>query len=109
VMTKVRFDRLDPRILPEMSAKVVFLSQPATDADQKPVIAVNPRAVAERDGKKVVFRIQGNTVEMVSVTPARTLGDALELSAPALKSGDKLVLNPGPRLADGAKVSVAVK
>lgn len=109
VMTKVRFDTLDPRILPEMSAKVVFLSQPATDADQKPVIAVNPKAMAERDGKKVVFRIQGDSVEMVQVTPARMLGDALELDAPALKPGEKVVLNPAPQLAGGAKVTVAGK
>jgi HlyD family secretion protein len=27
VMTKIRFEKLDPRILPEMSAKVSFLSQ----------------------------------------------------------------------------------
>lgn len=26
VMTKVRFEQLDPRVLPEMSAKVSFLS-----------------------------------------------------------------------------------
>ena len=30
VMTKVRFDAIDPRILPEMSAKVSFLSQDVT-------------------------------------------------------------------------------
>jgi HlyD family secretion protein len=51
VMTKIRFEKLDARILPEMSAKVSFLSQAATDADQKPVLAVNPKAVVERDGQ----------------------------------------------------------
>ena len=30
VMTKVRFDEIDPRVLPEMSAKVSFLSQEVT-------------------------------------------------------------------------------
>ena len=35
VMTKIRFEKLDPRILPEMSAKVTILSQPASDADQQ--------------------------------------------------------------------------
>ena len=30
VMTKVKFDAIDPRILPEMSAKVSFLSQEVT-------------------------------------------------------------------------------
>jgi hypothetical protein len=43
VMTKIRFEKLDPRILPEMSAKVSFLSQAATDADQKPCWRSTPR------------------------------------------------------------------
>jgi HlyD family secretion protein len=107
VMTKVRFEKLDPRILPEMSAKVSFLSRPATDADQKPVTAVNPKAVAERDGKKVVFRVKDDHVEAVPVTPGRTLGDALELTGSALKSGEKVVLSPDAKLHDGAKVSIA--
>ena len=41
VMTKIRFEN-SIRILPEMSAKVTILSQPATDADQKAVLTVNP-------------------------------------------------------------------
>ena len=41
VMTKIRFEMLDARILPEMSAKVSFLSRPASNEDQKPVIAVS--------------------------------------------------------------------
>ena len=109
VMTKVRFEKLDPRILPEMSAKVVFLSQRAGDADQQPVVAVNPKTVVERDGKKLVLRIAGDTLEAVPVTPGRTLGDALEITGNVLKSGDRLVLSPGDKLAAGSKVTVAGK
>ncbi|HEY7787969.1 MAG TPA: efflux RND transporter periplasmic adaptor subunit, partial [Casimicrobiaceae bacterium] len=36
VMTKVKFDQIDPRVLPEMSAKVSFLSQDVTPEQQKP-------------------------------------------------------------------------
>ncbi len=110
VMTKVRFEKLDARVLPEMSAKVVFLSQPATDADQKPVIAVNPKAIVERDGKKVVLRIgKENLVEAVPVTLGRTLGDAVEITGGGLKSGEKLVLSPPDALKAGAKVAVVTK
>ena len=55
VMTKVQFDAIDPRVLPEMSAKVAFLSQEVTPEQQKPFIGVNAGAVAIRDGKPVVF------------------------------------------------------
>lgn len=108
VMTKIRFEKLDSRILPEMSAKVTILSQAATDADQKPVLTVNPKAIVERQGKKMVFRIKDDTVEAINVTPARKIGDNLEITG-ELKSGDKLVLNPDTKLEAGKKVTVASK
>ena len=113
VMTKVRFEQIDPRVLPEMSAKVVFLSQRPGEADFKPVLAVNPKTVVEREGRKAVLRINTvngeATLEAVPVTPGRTLGDALEIAGGALKAGDKLVLSPGEKLASGARVTVAGK
>jgi HlyD family secretion protein len=49
VMTKLRFEQLDARVLPEMSAKAVFLSQRASDAEMQPVLAAPPKALdAER-------------------------------------------------------------
>src|SRR4029078_3148129 len=48
VMTKVRFNELDPRVLPEMSAKVSFLSRAIGAEDQRPLAAVNPDAIVER-------------------------------------------------------------
>ena len=107
VMTKVRFEQLDPRILPEMSAKVVFLSQAPSADDARPVTAVNPKTVVERDGRTVVLRLVGSSVEVVPVTRGRTLGDALEVTGGALKPGDRLVLAPPEKLAAGARVSVS--
>jgi RND family efflux transporter MFP subunit len=108
VMTKIRFEKLDERILPEMSAKVTILSQPATDADQQPLLAVNPKAVVERDGKKQVLRVKDDVVEAVDVTPGRKIGDSLEITG-ALKSGDKLVLSPPDKLVSGGQVVVSTK
>jgi HlyD family secretion protein len=108
VMTKIRFEKLDARILPEMSAKVTILSQAVSDADQKPVLALNPKAVIERDGKKWVFRIKDDTVEAVAVTLGRKIGDNLEFTGD-LKSGDKLVVSPTEKIKAGAKIVVASK
>jgi RND family efflux transporter MFP subunit len=108
VVTKIRFEKLDPRILPEMSAKVSILSQPATDADQQPVLAVNPKALVQRDGKQQVWRVKDDTVEAVEVRLGRKIGDSQEITG-GLKSGDKLVLSPSPKLAAGAKIAVATK
>ena len=109
VMTKIRFEALDARILPEMSAKVSFLSRPATADDQKPVIALNPKAVVQRDGKPVVFRLTGETVEQVPVTLGRQIGDLQEVTGGSLKSGERVVLAPDAKLAAGALVTVTAK
>lgn len=109
VMTKVRFEQLDPRILPEMSAKVSFLSQAVSAADQQPVLAVPPQAIVPRDGREVVFRIGADDkASAVTVAKGRTLGDVVELrQAGGLKAGDRLVLSPPEGLKDQARVKVA--
>jgi HlyD family secretion protein len=110
VMTKIQFDVIDPRVLPEMSAKVSFLSQPITAADQQPVMAVNPTAVVERDGATVVYRYVKDgtkeTVEIVPVKAGRKLGDLRELTG-QVKTGDKLVLDPAKDLRPGSPVKLA--
>ncbi len=109
VMTKVRFERIDPRVLPEMSAKVVLLSQRPAAADMAPVLAVNPKAVVQRDGRPTVLRLDGEVLQALPVTPGRTLGDALEITGADLKAGDRLVLSPADALVQGSRVTVAGK
>ena len=113
VTTKVRFDRLDDRILPDMSAKVSFLSKKVDQAANQPAIAVSPDAVVTRDGKSVVFRLrtQGDatTVEALPVTIGKAYPDAVEITSGNLKSGDKLVVRPGTKIVDGTAVVVQVK
>src|SRR6478609_4814202 len=75
VMTKVSFDEIDPRVLPEMSAKVSFLSQEVTPAEQKPLLAVNRDAIVERDGRTVVLVVRDGRASAVPVTPGAKVGD----------------------------------
>lgn len=108
VMTKIRFEQLDPRILPEMAARVVFLSQAASEADRRPVMALNPKAVVEREGRRVVLRIGADErLEAVPVTVGRTLGDVVEIAPGTLKPGERVVLAPADTLAAGTRVTVA--
>ena len=81
VMTKVQFDAIDPRVLPEMSAKVSFLSRPVTPEQQKPLTAVHPDALAQRDGKTVVFVVRDGKAAEVTVTPGRKIGDLTAIAA----------------------------
>jgi len=108
VMTKVRFDAVDPRVLPEMSAKVSFLSQAVTAEEQKPVLAVNPDAMAQRDGKTVVYVLRDNRTVEVPVVPGRKITDVTAIAGD-VKSGEKAVLRPAPDLTGGVLVKSAAK
>jgi RND family efflux transporter MFP subunit len=108
VMTKVRFDQIDPRILPEMSAKVSFLSQEVTAAQQEPLLAVNPDAVVQRDGRSVVFIMRDGRAVAVPVTAGIKVGDAIAVRGD-VKSGDKAIAKPPASLQDGALVKIAAK
>jgi RND family efflux transporter MFP subunit len=108
VMTKVKFDAIDPRILPEMSAKVSFLSQEVTAAEQKPLLAVSPDAIVQRDGRSVVFVMRDGHAVAVPVTPGVKVGDATAVAGD-VKSGEKAIVKPSASLQDGALVKIAGK
>ncbi|MBS0321270.1 MAG: efflux RND transporter periplasmic adaptor subunit [Proteobacteria bacterium] len=108
VTTKVKFDAIDPRILPEMSAKVAFLSQEITADDQKPLLAVAADAIVERDGRSVVFIVADEHAKVVPVTRGAKVGDLVAITG-ELKSGERAVSKPAPDLAAGAAVRVATK
>lgn len=106
VMTKVSFDEIDSRVLPEMSAKVSFLSQEVSAAQQKPLLAVSPDAIVQRDGRSVVFVIREGRASAVPVSAGAKVGDMTAITGD-LKSGDKVVMKPAPSLANGALVKIA--
>ena len=106
VMTKVKFDAIDPRILPEMSAKVSFLSQDVTTEQQKPMVAVAADAIVQRDGRAVVFVIRDGVATAVPVTTGKKVGDLTGIEG-AVKSGEKVVQKPAENLSSGALVKVA--
>lgn len=105
VMVKVRFLQPDHRVLPEMSARVAFLAHPLGPGDQTARTAVPPTAVAERDGRRVVFVVAGQRVSARPVTVGARVGDLLELTA-GVKAGERIALKPVAKLNDGTKIKV---
>ena len=91
-MTKVKFDAIDPRILPEMSAKVSFLSQEVTAEQQKPMVAVAADAIVQRDGRAVVFVIKDGKAGRAGDAAASSR--RLTAIAGDVKSGDKVGAKP---------------
>jgi HlyD family secretion protein len=109
VLVRIGFDRLDPRILPDMGVKVTFLR--ADDPGSRAASAAQPMTLAPRtairqDGTaSVAFVLRGDVVERRAVQVGGTDGDRLEIRA-GLAPGDRVVLSPPADLADGAKVVV---
>jgi RND family efflux transporter MFP subunit len=108
VMVKVRFLDKNPGILPEMSAKVAFLSRPVTAADQKPRTAMSQAALVHKKEKATVFLVKGDRAIETPITLGEKIGDMVEVLDGA-KAGEQVVLNPPTQLKNGYKIKVAEK
>ena len=108
VLVKVGFIDDDPRILPEMSAKVAFLSRPPEASEEKARIAVSASAVVVRAGRSVVFVVREEKAYLTPVVLGERLGDMEEVAS-GVKAGDRVVMNPPPSLKDGARVAITQK
>jgi len=107
VLVKIKFLDRDERVLPDMSAKVAFLEREVPASDRKPVTAVPKQALVERDGGKFVFVLKDGKAVRTKVEIGRALGDLVEVSG--VTAGEKVVVKPLDKLADGARVKVDQK
>ena len=105
VLTKVKFNQLDPRVLPEMSAKAAFLSRPLKDDEERPFLGIPLSALKKAGKQDIVFKINDAIANSVSVKVGRSWDDTVEILS-GLKEGDTVVLSPGERLESGRRVSV---
>jgi len=108
VMVKIRFIDSDNRILPEMSAKVAFLSREVMSGEGKPRTVVYPAAIVDRKDKKAVFLITDNRVTETQVTLGEKLGDMVEVLS-GVKTGDRIVLKPLDRVRNGQRIQIVEK
>lgn len=108
VMAKIRFVDKDPRILPEMSAKVGFLSREIPDDRRTPRTAVPSAAAVNRGGRDVIFVVRDDRAVATPVRLGDKIGDLVEV-VNGLKPGEKVVLKPPEKLHDGATVSLQTK
>jgi RND family efflux transporter MFP subunit len=109
VLVRIGFDKLDPRLLPDMGVKVTFLRDtvaPASDAPaQQPATLAPKAAIRNEDSRTFVFVLRGDLVERRAVQVAGTDGDRVEIRA-GVTPGERVVLAPPPELKDGSKVKV---
>lgn len=105
VLTKVKFRESDDRILPEMSAKVAFLSRPLEAAERRACLAVPRLALVTKNGRNHAFRVEGHRARLVPVEVGPTMNDLVEVTG-GLKEGDRVVVNPPAGMTDGDRVKL---
>ena len=106
VMVKVSFDHLDPRILPEMSARVAFLTRPLSEQERLPFLGAHREALIHRNGSQGLYQIVNDRAQWIAAPVAEFKGDYVVLAG-LLKEGEQIVLKPPPSLNPGDRVKVA--
>jgi RND family efflux transporter MFP subunit len=107
VMVKVAFKNYDSRVLPEMGAKVLYLTK-ASDAaasTEKPRLTIPASAIVERDGKKIAFRVIDSKASAVTISVGRNIGILVEITD-GLTSGEKVIDEVNDSISNGVKVKV---
>jgi HlyD family secretion protein len=109
LLVKVHFDETDPRVLPDMSAKVAFLSRRLESSERTAVPAVRPEAIVTRGGKSYVFVVTAAAPDtpghaaMTEVHVGPKIGDLVRVEG--VVPGARIVIGAPNDLADGALVA----
>ena len=105
VLVKVSILDRDPRILPEMGAKVVFLREPDPAHAAPRRVLVPEAAIVRAGGATSVWVIEGDRVAARTVTLGAERGTDFEV-LDGLAGGERVVLQPKAGLKPGARVRV---
>jgi len=103
VKVRVGFDKLDRRILPEMSVKVGFREAGGTGPVAGRTVIVPRSAIHQQDGRSVVLVVRDGKAERRAVTVVGTPGSEAVIGA-GLGAGERVVPDWPPGLSDGAAV-----
>jgi len=103
VLVKVRFLDPDPRILPEMSARVAFLAREPAEEERTPRTALHAAAVRRQNGRTEVFVVRQGRAVATPVTTGEAIGDMVEIRE-GVETGEKVVLRHLEKMRDGIRV-----
>ncbi len=109
VKVRVALEQKDARMVPDMGLRVTFLAAKtgAAPAQAATGVLVPALAVAQRDGRAVVFVVVDGKARQRAVEPAaQDMGSMKLLAEGAVKAGERVVLSPPAELHDGAKLRI---
>jgi RND family efflux transporter MFP subunit len=106
VEVRISFDKLDPRILPDMGVKVTFLGAEGKQAEKVPAgVQIPQNAIRDERGQKIAFVVKDNHVERRAVTVGASRDGQVQVLA-GLSAGDIVVVRGPSDLKDGQAVQV---
>src|SRR5262244_831997 len=107
VKVRISFDKLDPKILPDMGVKVAFLSNepPAAKGKTEAKALIPNSSVHSEEGKPVVFLVREGKLERRAVSVGREHGSDVEVMA-GVSPGDTVVVKSAEALKDGQAVEI---
>jgi RND family efflux transporter MFP subunit len=107
VMVKVGFKHYDDLVLPEMSAKVLFMGEKPKDSvkDEKSALIVPMTSVTKRNGRDVVYLVKDEKAIEVPVTTGRKFNEYLEITS-GISDGEKVIDKITDQIKNGIKVKV---
>ena len=105
VKVRASFDRLDPRILPDMGVKLTFHGEERSVPAAAGRVLVPRTALREEGGAATVFVHRDGRVERRAVRLGQARGNEHEIVA-GLSDGDQVVTTRLNELRDGQNVRV---
>ena len=105
VKVRISFDKLDPRIIPDMGVKVSFLEDQPRSASKAPKIMVPSAAVRNDNGSTIVFLYRDGKLERRAVKVGDVSENQEEIIA-GLTDGDQIVSRNLANLRDGEAVKI---
>ena len=110
VKVRIAIKQKDPRIIPEMGARVAFLSEnksknPETDKSVASSVTVPTEAVATTGDVSIVYVVHGSTVERRAVRLGGKANSG-QIIVAGLQAGNSVALGDLSKLSDGAQVRI---
>ncbi len=102
VEVRVGFDKLDPRILPDMGVKVAFQDKEKSGSNYSGV-TVPQNAVTRNGDKSYAFLVLNNKVERRAIATGGERGKEIIVIS-GISAGEKVIINAPSDLADGVSV-----
>ncbi len=108
VQVKVSITDRDPRILPEMGARVEFLAQDTARSDAPTRIFLPADAVRTDGAATIVWVVREGVLSRVVIDAGPVSGGRREIRS-GLSGGETVVVGTAQRLVEGGKVNVVTK